>query len=162
MTMQETSTKPYLIRALHDWCTDNGYSPHIIVEVDENTVVPMPHVQDGKITLNISYLATNQLLIGNEYIEFQARFNGSTEDVFVPVAAVAAIFARETGAGMGFEVSPSTPYPGTEQSQQSTNQPATTQPTHTSQSTTKDNQANANKKQDKDDKDRAPHLRIIK
>lgn len=110
MSANETSTKPYLLRALHDWCTDNGYTPHIVVQVDENTVVPQAHIQDGQITLNIGLLATNQLMLGNDYIEFQARFNGVTEDIFVPVAAVAAIFARETGAGMGFEVSPSAPY----------------------------------------------------
>ena len=108
--MQEPSTKPYLIRALHDWCTDNGYTPHIVVQVDENTVVPPAFIQDGQITLNVGLLATNQLQIGNDYIEFQARFNGITEDIFVPVAAVAAIFARETGSGMGFEVSESVPY----------------------------------------------------
>lgn len=108
--MPESSTKPYLLRALHDWCTDNGYTPHIVVHVDENTYVPAAHVQDGQITLNIGLLATNQLILGNDYIEFQARFNGVTEDIFVPVAAVSAIFARETGTGMGFEVSPSTPY----------------------------------------------------
>lgn len=114
MSVQETSTKPYLLRALHDWCTDNGYTPHIVVQVDENTVVPMAHVQDGQITLNIGLLATNRLTLGNDYIEFQARFNGVTEDIFVPVAAVAAIFARETGAGMGFEIESSAPYPGTQ------------------------------------------------
>lgn len=108
--MPESSTKPYLLRALHDWCTDNGYTPHIVVQVDENTVVPPAHIQDDQITLNIGLLATNQLVLGNDYIEFQARFNGVTEDIFVPVNAVSAIFARETGAGMGFEVSPSTPY----------------------------------------------------
>lgn len=108
--MSESSTKPYLLRALHDWCTDNGHTPHIVVQVDENTVVPMAHIQDGQITLNIGLLATNQLVIGNEYIEFQARFNGVTEDIFVPIAAVSAIFARETGAGMGFETSPSSAY----------------------------------------------------
>lgn len=108
--MSESSTKPYLLRALHEWCTDNGYTPHIVVQVDENTVVPVAHIQDGQITLNIGLLATNQLVIGNEYIEFQARFNGVTEDIFVPIAAVSAIFARETGAGMGFEISPSPTY----------------------------------------------------
>lgn len=113
MAMQETPTKPYLIRALHEWCTDNGYTPHIVVTVDANTVVPPAHIRDGQITLNIGTLATNQLRLGNEYIEFQTRFGGVTENIFVPVAAVSAIYARETGAGMGFEVEASKPYPGT-------------------------------------------------
>lgn len=140
MSANETSTKPYLLRALHDWCTDNGYTPHIVVQVDENTVVPLAHVQEGQITLNIGLLATNQLILGNEYIEFQARFNGVTEDIFVPVAAVSAIFARETGAGMGFEISPSAPY---------TDDGAPTEPPH----------------DDPDPKGPAPdrgHLRIVK
>lgn len=110
--MHESSTKPYLLRALHEWCTDNGYTPHIVVTVDSNTVVPPAHIQDGQITLNIGTLATNQLVLGNEYIEFQARFSGVTEHIFVPVSAVSAIYARETGAGMGFEVQESLPYPG--------------------------------------------------
>ena len=110
--MQESSTKPYLIRALHEWCTDNGYTPHIVVTVDENTIVPPAHVRDGQITLNIGTLATNRLVLGNEYIEFQTRFGGVTEQIYVPVAAVSAIYARETGAGMGFEVASSEPYPG--------------------------------------------------
>ncbi|AYR20725.1 ClpXP protease specificity-enhancing factor [Alcaligenes faecalis] len=108
--MQETSTKPYLLRALHEWCSDHGYTPHIVVTVDANTVVPRGHIQDGQITLNIGHLATNGLILGNDYIEFQARFGGVTEDIFVPVAAVSAIYARETGAGMGFEVVESEPY----------------------------------------------------
>jgi stringent starvation protein B len=102
--MSETSTKPYLIRALHEWCTDNGYTPHIVVQVNEMTRVPVAHVRDGQITLNIGSLATNRLVIGNDFIEFQARFGGRTEDIFVPVGAVSAIYARETGAGMGFEI----------------------------------------------------------
>jgi stringent starvation protein B len=110
--MQELSRKPYLIRALHEWCTDNGYTPYIVVTVDKNTIVPPAHVHDGQITLNISTLATNRLVLGNEYIEFQTRFGGVTEQIYVPVAAVSAIYARETGAGMGFEVAPSEPYPG--------------------------------------------------
>jgi stringent starvation protein B len=105
--MAETSTKPYMLRALHEWCTDNGYTPQIVVQVDANTLVPLAHVRDGQITLNIGALATNRLVIGNEAIEFQARFNGVTENLYVPIAAVSAIFARETGAGMGFEVEPS-------------------------------------------------------
>jgi stringent starvation protein B len=110
--MQESSTKPYLIRALHEWCTDNGYTPHIVVTVDANTVVPVAHIHDGQITLNIGSLATNRLTLGNDYIEFQTRFGGITEHIFVPVAAVSAIYARETGAGMGFDVVESPPYPG--------------------------------------------------
>ncbi|MBO9357103.1 ClpXP protease specificity-enhancing factor [Bordetella petrii] len=104
--MGETSTKPYLLRALHEWCTDNGYTPYITVQVDEHTLVPLAHVRDGQITLNVGTLATNKLVLGNEFIEFQARFSGVTENVSVPVAAVSAIYARETGAGMGFEVQP--------------------------------------------------------
>lgn len=102
--MAETSTKPYMLRALHEWCTDNGYTPQIVVQVDANTLVPFAHIRDGQITLNIGTLATNRLVIGNEVIEFQARFSGVTENIYVPIGAVTAIYARETGAGMGFEV----------------------------------------------------------
>ncbi len=112
--MQESSTKPYLIRALHEWCTDNGYTPHIVVTVDANTTVPPAHIHDGQITLNIGTLATSRLTLGNDYIEFQTRFGGVTEQIYVPVAAVSAIYARETGAGMGFDVVDSHPYPGTD------------------------------------------------
>jgi stringent starvation protein B len=102
--MSESSTKPYFIRALHEWCTDNGYTPHIVVHVDENTLVPRGYISDGQITLNLGLLATNQLDLNNEFISFQARFGGKTEDIWVPIKAVSAIFVRETGAGMGFEV----------------------------------------------------------
>lgn len=102
--MTETSTKPYFIRALHEWATDNGYTPHIVVQVDASTRVPRAFVQDGQITLNIGMQATNKLVIGNDFIDFQARFGGKTENISVPVGTVTAIYARETGAGMGFEV----------------------------------------------------------
>ena len=102
--MAETSTKPYMIRALHEWCTDNGYTPQIVVRVDQNTVVPPAHIRDGQITLNIGVMATKALVLGNDSIEFQARFNGVTENLYIPVGAVTALYARETGAGMGFEV----------------------------------------------------------
>ena len=102
--MAETSTKPYMLRALHEWCTDNGYTPQIVVQVDANTLVPPAHIRDGQITLNIGLMATKGLVIGNEVIEFQARFNGVTENIYILVGAVTAIYARETGAGMGFEV----------------------------------------------------------
>ncbi len=74
--MQEISTKPYLLRALYEWCTDNGYTPHIAVRVDKSTRVPRQFVRDGEIVLNISFEATSQLQMGNEWIEFTARFSG--------------------------------------------------------------------------------------
>ena len=107
--MTETSTKPYLIRALHEWCSDNGYTPYIAVVVDEHTVVPREHVQDGQITLNVGTLATNKLVLGNEYIEFQARFGGVGRQISVPIGAVRAIYARETGQGMAFEATSGSP-----------------------------------------------------
>ncbi|GAA4325086.1 ClpXP protease specificity-enhancing factor [Pigmentiphaga soli] len=104
--MSEISTKPYLIRALHEWCTDNGYTPHLAVSVDERAVVPREHVKNGEIVLNIGRLATHKLELGNEYIEFQARFGGVARQISVPVDSVTAIYARETGHGMAFEVTP--------------------------------------------------------
>lgn len=101
--MAETSSKPYLLRALYEWATDNGYTPHLVVQVNNQCLVPMAFVQDGQITLNISHLATGGLVIGNQFIEFQARFGGKPEHISVPVGAVTAIYARETGTGMGFE-----------------------------------------------------------
>ena len=98
------STKPYLIRALWQWCIDQGQTPYLVVSVDQNTQVPMGHVKDGQITLNIGLEATNQLDIGNEFIAFQARFGGVAQQLFVPIERVAAIYARESNEGMGFEV----------------------------------------------------------
>ncbi|MEX8191877.1 ClpXP protease specificity-enhancing factor [Comamonas guangdongensis] len=103
MTAPEaTSTRPYMLRALFEWCTDNGFTPHIAVRVDRSTQVPMEFVRDGQIVLNISYDATSGLLIGNEYVEFKARFGGKPREIMVPVANVLAIYARETGQGMAF------------------------------------------------------------
>jgi stringent starvation protein B len=100
---EPTSTKPYLLRAVYEWCVDNGYTPQITVSVDARTRVPMEHVRDGEIVLNIGPLAATRLKIGNEIIECSARFSGVAKDLVVPVAAVTAIFARETGHGMSFE-----------------------------------------------------------
>ena len=96
------STRPYLIRALYEWCTDNGYTPFIAVLVNENVRVPMEFVKDGEIVLNISFDATSALQLGNEYIEFKGRFGGVARDIFVPVDRVLAIYARENGQGMAF------------------------------------------------------------
>jgi stringent starvation protein B len=100
---EPTSTKPYLLRAVYEWCVDNGYTPHISVVVDAQTRVPAEHVRDGEIVINIGPLAANRLKMGNEVIECTARFSGAAKDLVIPVAAVAAIYARETGHGMSFE-----------------------------------------------------------
>lgn len=98
-----TSYKPYIIRALHEWCVDNGLTPHLLVAVDVQTRVPMAYVKDGKIVLNLSYSATKDLLIGNEAITFSARFGGVSNNLYVPIGAVRGIFARENGQGMFFQ-----------------------------------------------------------
>lgn len=104
MPMSEISTKPYLIRAIYQWCTDQGLTPYVAVAVDRRTMVPRQFVQDGQIVLNISPDATQSLVIGNELIVFQARFGGIAQNISVPVDNVAAIYARENGHGMAFEV----------------------------------------------------------
>jgi|SRR5690606_18811786 len=98
-----TSTTPYLVRALHEWCVDNGLTPHLLVEVDARTRVPVAYVKDGEIVLNLSYSATRGLQISNEAITFSARFGGVSHDLYVPVDAVRGIFARENGQGMFFQ-----------------------------------------------------------
>ena len=102
--MAELSTKPYLIRAIHEWCADCGHTPYLAVVVDERTVVPRAYVKNGEIVLNMSMSATNRLTIGNELIEFQARFGGIAHELSIPVENVTAIYARETGHGMAFDV----------------------------------------------------------
>lgn len=159
--MQESSTKPYLIRALHEWCTDNGYTPHIVVTVDANTVVPLAHVHDGQITLNVGTLATNGLTLGNEYIEFQTRFSGVTEHIFVPVGAVSAIYARETGAGMGFEVADSQPYPGAEITDSSAGGKTSGSPAFAAKKD-KDSAASTSGPGTDDDDPKRPRLKIVK
>jgi len=102
--MPETSTKPYLLRALYEWCTDNGYTPYIVVVVDASTRVPAEFVKNGEIVLNISFEATGNLKIDNDFIHFKARFGGVAREIEVPVSNVSAIYARENGQGMAFEV----------------------------------------------------------
>jgi len=98
----ERSTKPYLIRAVHEWACDSGLTPYISVKVDENTRVPMEHVRNGEIVLNVGYDATHKLTIGNDQIQFSARFGGVSRECLVPVSAVQGIFARENGQGLFF------------------------------------------------------------
>ena len=106
--MSEISTKPYLLRALYEWCVDNGYTPHLAVRVDARTQVPTEHVRNGEITLNISPTAVHKLQIGKEQVEFSARFGGVARQIFVPIEGVMALYARETGQGMSFEVGSAT------------------------------------------------------
>jgi stringent starvation protein B len=96
------STKPYLIRALHEWCSDNGFTPFIAVFVDGRVEVPMEFVKNDEIVLNLSSEACHQLDLGNEWVSFQARFGGVPKRVMVPVTHVLAIYARENGQGMSF------------------------------------------------------------
>lgn len=98
------STKPYFLRAVYEWCVDQGHTPYLTVVVDERTRVPREYVRDGQIVLNVGPDASHQLLMGNDEITFHARFNGVAYPVVVPVDAVAAIYAKENGQGMAFEV----------------------------------------------------------
>lgn len=100
--LESSSTRPYLLRALYDWCTDNGFTPYVAVSVDDTVQVPREYVKDGEIVLNISYDATSGLQVGNEFIEFKARFAGIPRDIMVPIGRVMAIYARENGQGMAF------------------------------------------------------------
>src|SRR5437868_8649412 len=102
--MAEKSTKPYLIRAIHEWCSDSNLTPYLSVKVDANTRVPTEYVKNGEIVLNLSYDATHRLTIGNDLIQFSARFNGVSRECSIPIDAVLGIFARENGQGLFFPV----------------------------------------------------------
>jgi stringent starvation protein B len=97
-----SSTRPYLIRALHDWCTDNGFTPYLAVHVDRTVQVPMEYVKNNEIVLNVGFEATSGLKLGNEFVEFKARFGGVAREIVVPIDHVLAIYARENGQGMAF------------------------------------------------------------
>ena len=103
---QLPSTRPYLIRALHEWCTEHGFTPYLAVKVDAMVQVPAEHVRDGEIVLNASFDATSGLRLGNDFIEFKARFGGIPRDIVIPVDHVIAIYARENGQGMAFPAPP--------------------------------------------------------
>jgi len=106
--MSEQSAKPYLIRAICEWCADNALTPYLAVKVNAETRVPVAFVKNGEIVLNVSATATRKLTIDNEWIQFTARFNGASQEVSVPMNAVSGIFAKETGYGFSF-VSPQDP-----------------------------------------------------
>lgn len=107
MSVQEDQSgqiKPYLVRAIHEWCTDQGFTPYLAACVDKRTRVPREYVKEGQIVLNLGLEATHQLSIGNDLITFQARFNGVAQALSIPIGNVTAIYARENGQGMAFEV----------------------------------------------------------
>lgn len=97
-----SSTRPYLIRALHEWCTDNGFTPYVTVSVDDSVQVPREYVSNGEIVLNVSFDATSGLQLNNGFIQFKARFGGVARDIVVPMGRVMSIYARENGQGMAF------------------------------------------------------------
>ncbi len=101
--MAELSTKPYLIRAIYEWCADSGFTPYLSVKVDANTRVPMEYVKNGEIVLSVGQQATRNLTIGNDLVQFSARFNGVSREIAVPIYAVQSIFARENGRGVFFD-----------------------------------------------------------
>lgn len=101
--MSEISTKPYLLRAIYEWCTDNGFTPYVSVKVNGAVQVPMEFVRKGEIVLNISFGATSGLKMDNDAISFKARFGGVSREIRVPVNNVQAIFASENGQGMVFD-----------------------------------------------------------
>ena len=100
--LDSTSTRPYLIRAMYDWCVDNSFTPYVAVMVDETVQAPREYVKNGEIVLNISPDATSSLKLGNEFIEFKARFAGAARGIMIPIGRVVAIYARENGQGMAF------------------------------------------------------------
>ena len=97
------SSKPYMVRAIHEWCVDNSFTPHLLVAVNAQCRVPMAFVKDGEIVLNLNYSATKDLHIDNDAIVFSARFGGVSQNLYVPMGAVKGIFARENSQGMFFE-----------------------------------------------------------
>lgn len=124
-----TSTTPYMVRAIHEWCLDNGLTPHLLVKVNGATKVPLAFVKNGEIVLNINFTAVKDLLIDQEAVSFSARFAGVAQTIYVPISRIKGIFARENGQGMFFEVLESEPTPPT-QSPSNTAEPVTEKKSH--------------------------------
>ena len=101
---KSASTKPYLVRAIYEWCVDEQFTPYLLVKADQNTLAPRAFIKDGKILLNLSPESIKDLLMGDEAITFTARFNGAPENLYLPISAVEGIYAKENGEGLFFEV----------------------------------------------------------
>ena len=126
LSMSDLSTRPYLIRAIHEWCVDSGFTPYLAVRVDEHTEVPHAYVKDGEIVLNLGVEAVRNLEMGNEFITCNGRFGGKPFELMVPVKAVIGIFAKENGQGLVFqggETLPPSPDDGGEQPEESKPRP---------------------------------------
>lgn len=134
------TTKPYLIRAIFEWCVDNQYTPFIAVSVNSNTHVPMEYVENGEIILNISQNAANDLIMGNDNIQFMARFDGVPRKMQIPMNAVKGIFAKEVNQGLTFSLDPE---PGSENKQIA-------------------DRPNLEQKKQKKTSDKKPHLQVVK
>ncbi len=119
MTTPARSKRPYLVRAMHEWMGDNGHTPHIVVDASiDGVAVPEEHVKDGKIILNISLSAAHNLKLTNSSVSFRARFSGVPFDVWVPIASVLGIYAKETGQGMIFSHGTEQPEPPPQDSEE--------------------------------------------
>jgi stringent starvation protein B len=107
-----TSSRPYIMRALNEWILDNGCTPHVLVNaMADDTLVPQEYVKNGQITLNISPTAVTELVLSDEVMQFNGRFSGVPMEVYVPMAAVMGIYARENGQGMMFDIEEPEPEP---------------------------------------------------
>jgi len=101
---KSASTKPYLVRAIYEWCVAEQFTPYLLVKADQNTLAPRAFIKDGKILLNLSPESIKDLLMGDEAITFTARFNGAPENLYLPISAIEGIYAKENGEGLFFEV----------------------------------------------------------
>ena len=154
--MSEQSAKPYLIRAICEWCADNGFTPYLAVKVNAETRVPLSYVKNGEIVLNIGASATRRLTIDNSGVHFSARFSGTSQEVAVPMTAVAGIFAKETGYGFAFTVSPN---PAASLSQATSPEPQIEAALDAEVKAVKDPRETGNRRKGKT---RASHLQVIK
>ena len=122
---KSASTKPYLVRAIYEWCVAEQFTPYLLVKVDQNTLAPRAFIKDGKILLNLSPESIKDLLMGDEAITFTARFNGAPENLYLPISAVEGIYAKENGEGLFFEVKED-PEIGSKETKKSPNKPKLT------------------------------------
>lgn len=160
--MSEISTKPYFLRALYEWCTDNGYTPYIAVKVFGTARVPMEFVRNGDIVLNISFGATSGLKMDNDAITFKARFGGVSRDIYVPVQNVQAIYASENGQGMAFEVSPELVSNAVESVDEPAEKPILGLASSTDEAPLKTQEPSSDQKLETQKKSQKPSLKIIK